>query len=977
MHKFTRSMFFALAVMLLAFAAQADTIIVQGVILQNTNWTSNNVYLLRGGVFVGNDQSETVLTIQPGTTIKGESASGGFLCIRRYSKIIADGTAAQPITFVSDKPIGQQNRGDWGGLIINGLAHVNLTGGVGQGEGGTGQYGGGVNYNDDDNSGILRYVRIAYSGYPITPEDELNGIAFQGVGRGTTVDYVQVMMAGDDGMEFFGGSVNVKHICISGALDDEFDWTFGWNGKTQFLVIQEYGDVADHGFECDNNEFNYSALPRSNPSIYNLTLVGDTNPVGNPIGLLLRRGTAATIKNSVVINFEDCGIDIDDAATFANAWDSTTQSLNGQLVVDYSVFYGNGTIAQTGETGSQLETSFAFTSPQFIQTLNVNNRFEDPNLMAPTDTLNPDFRPAAGSLCWNGFTQPPADPFFSQVDYVGGMGSVDWTAGWRLFPSSGSQVSQPMTLVAGWNLVSLPVVPANNSLTALFPSAVVAYKFVPGTGYVNTTTLENGKAYWVNVPATVTDYVIGNAFASYSTAVTPPWEMLGSVYSPDQVPVAHNGAVNVVYSYNPGTGYVASVGNMMQPSKGYWVNMTTGTDSLSLGGNLAAASQPNKSSSLLDETDDIWSLILTATGEAGSAPNVFTNVIGGGAAQSFIPAPPPPPSYMTYTQLYTDSWQGPYIQMVYQWPPQSSVLWKLEVDPNGNVPPPTQNRVTVISWNPVQLPAEGNFRIINAVYGDTVVQDMRTQTSFSVSGTQLKYYNIIYAPAVPPTLDVTLTPLNPPIVIPANGGSFQFNASVLRTVGPQTAFTVWARDKYPDGTYTNPLLGPVTINPPVGTVVTRLRVQNVPSTWPAGLHAYLGYANSTYSYPAMDSSIFTWTKSAVANGGPFVGDANCFGQLFDGEMQMTGVVVAHTMVNTSPNPFNPSTTLTFSLPEAMQVALNVYDVQGRLVASLVNGLRAAGNHRVTFDGSALASGVYLYRLTSAQQVISGKMLLMK
>jgi hypothetical protein len=228
-----------------------------------------------------------------------------------------------------------------------------------------------------------------------------------------------------------------------------------------------------------------------------------------------------------------------------------------------------------------------------------------------------------------------------------------------------------------------------------------------------------------------------------------------------------------------------------------------------------------------------------------------------------------------------------------------------------------------------------------------------------------------------PALDVTLTPVNPPIVIPAGGGSFQFNATVVRTVGPQAPFYVWARMKYPNGTYSGPTLGPVQINPPVGATITRLRNQNIAASHPAGVTTYLGYANTASQvYPAIDSSFFTFTKTAVANGGPMVWDNLCSGEPFPGEI-MVSAPASFAMVGANPNPFNPATTLSFSLPEVARVTLNVFDVQGRLVATLVNGLREAGQHQVTFDGSNLSSGVYLYTLTAGSYSATGKMVLMK
>jgi hypothetical protein len=259
---------------------------------------------------------------------------------------------------------------------------------------------------------------------------------------------------------------------------------------------------------------------------------------------------------------------------------------------------------------------------------------------------------------------------------------------------------------------------------------------------------------------------------------------------------------------------------------------------------------------------------------------------------------------------------------------------------------------------------QGNVYITGGSVGNEVTMDVCT----------IKYTQ---GAAPPPALEVILTPINPPIVVPANGGSFYFNASAQRTLGPQAPFTVWARIKNPNGTYTNPTLGPVTINPPVGATVMRQRTQNVPAAWSPGQYTYLAYGNLTYTYPAIDSSSFTWTKSATTDGGPWVNGAACDGELFPGERSQTAAIPAGLELAVSPNPFNPATAINYKLQAPSKVSLKVYDAAGRLVATLVDGQQEAGAHQVTFNGSKLTSGVYFYRLEAGEQIASGKMELVK
>ncbi|MYD86034.1 MAG: T9SS C-terminal target domain-containing protein, partial [Acidobacteria bacterium] len=188
--------------------------IVSGRITADTTFTADSLWLLDGAVFV---EEPARLTIEAGTEVFGRSSTNGTLIIARGAQILANGTADAPIVMTSDQKIGDRARGDWGGLIINGRAPLNVPGGEAEGEGDTGVYGG---TDPDDDSGHLYYVRVEFAGSEFSPDNELNGIAFQGVGRGTEVDHVMVKFNKDDGLEFFGGTVEVKHVICFAIADD-------------------------------------------------------------------------------------------------------------------------------------------------------------------------------------------------------------------------------------------------------------------------------------------------------------------------------------------------------------------------------------------------------------------------------------------------------------------------------------------------------------------------------------------------------------------------------------------------------------------------------------------------------------------------------------------------------------------------------------------------------------------------------------
>ena len=390
--------------------------VLTGTITEDYTMTANNAYLLRGGVFIGDDTSENTLTIEPGTIIYGETNSDGMLVVRRNAKIMAEGPAEAPIVMTSSKNEGLRTRGDWGGVIINGNAPINSCGKKGFceafGEGGTGFYGG---TNPDDSSGVLKYVRIEFAGTLISPDNELNGLALQGVGANTTLDYIQVHMNADDGVEFFGGTADIKHLVVSGVGDDALDWTDGWQGNGQYIVLQQHLDAGDNGIEADNNGENNIAAPMSNPTLANMTIIG-SGGASSDIGALLREGTGAFIANSLIYGWGDASIDVDGDATWANA------DLGDLAMVGTSVDSDTNFKIDDGEPqlvedwfyaeDSNEEGGFALIDPQ--------NQVS-PNFL-PTETIN-------GAVFVD-------DSFFDDVSFIGAMGDEDWTLGWTAYPEA-------------------------------------------------------------------------------------------------------------------------------------------------------------------------------------------------------------------------------------------------------------------------------------------------------------------------------------------------------------------------------------------------------------------------------------------------------------------------------------------------------------------------------------------------------------
>lgn len=399
--------------------------ILEGIYTESMTLTADKAWLLRGPVSIGDDSAAVTLTIEAGTTVYGESASNGFLVITRGAKIEAVGTASAPIVFTSDQPAGSRARGDWGGLALNGRAPINACADTttvceAEGEGGTGTYGG-----DDptDSSGTLSYVVIQFGGTEISPDNEINGLGLQGVGSGTSIDHVQIHKNFDDGIEFWGGTVSVKHLVVTGAGDDGIDWDLGWQGNIQFAVVQQGTDLGNHGWETDSNEDDHTRTPVSSPTISNVTVLGAEAIAEDNFGIVLRRGSSPDLHNIAVAGFSAGCLAIRDQATF-DAFASGAASIQHSALACSEAFEES---EEETETGTEDEVFEGGTGNVELDDLGLTDAW---NLTAP------NFQPESGSSLL-GAGAAPGDNWFDSADYIGAFdGSDDWTAGWTEFPAN-------------------------------------------------------------------------------------------------------------------------------------------------------------------------------------------------------------------------------------------------------------------------------------------------------------------------------------------------------------------------------------------------------------------------------------------------------------------------------------------------------------------------------------------------------------
>lgn len=394
-------------------------------------WTADTTYRLEGEVIVA---AGTTLNIQAGTTILGDFETQGYLVVEIGGVINCNGNAANPVVFTSEMLVGSRAQADWGGVIILGGGANNIPGGIGMAEGVTsgGIYGGDP-FDTTTGSGSIRYTRIEFGGTDISPNNEINALSMFGVNNETTFEYIQTKNNRDDGFEWFGGDADLKWGIASGIGDDSFDFSFGWSGRGQYWVAHHNDvfaetDKPDNGFEVDNQEdpLLYMATPRTNGSISNLTLVGDTTDSDTDLAFQWRRGCASTVINFIATGWQDAIIDIDDAET-TMVFDGT------QLVMEYG-------IANLDSGGELINTEGDATDVfgqdlwDFIGANPANGTANNViSAMEPlTDGFNvtaPNFRPIAGLPVGTNANTYFGDAFFDAVDYRGAVApaGADWT----------------------------------------------------------------------------------------------------------------------------------------------------------------------------------------------------------------------------------------------------------------------------------------------------------------------------------------------------------------------------------------------------------------------------------------------------------------------------------------------------------------------------------------------------------------------
>lgn len=387
---------------------------------QNIN---GNLYLPAGKKYIVQGQvsvtSGATLTLEPGTVVQGSTNQSvpNFLAVLPGGKIFANGTAQAPITFTGPVP----SKGSWAGVVIAGRSICNDAVGNSpcQFEAVPSITYGGTTL--DDNSGSLRYVRILYAGQAVAPDEELNALTLLGVGSGTQLSYVQVDNGDDDGFEWFGGTVNGHHLVCTNMTDDCFDMDQGFAGKLQFLFSFQGNPGGSftgdpHGFEMDNDSSNNDKQPRTNPTVFNATIIG--NPAAtNGEGMRMRRGLGGAFRGVVIDGYADRCINIDDAGTFTQAGSATSQ---GPGLTLQNSFIGN---CSAGRFEDNAADPYTVSGWYTNGTGNQTGEYLKSGSFMPSS--------AAPFLTGNAV---PTDPYFTPVPYKGAFAGPNdrWYADWTV-----------------------------------------------------------------------------------------------------------------------------------------------------------------------------------------------------------------------------------------------------------------------------------------------------------------------------------------------------------------------------------------------------------------------------------------------------------------------------------------------------------------------------------------------------------------
>ena len=906
-------------------------------------WTADNVYLLEGFVFV---EDGAVLTIEAGTVIKGKPGQGesaSALIITKGAKIYAEGTANNPIIFTSESDdVNDANdlvlpsTNLWGGVIILGNAKINTSTGIGNIEGLPvsikSEYGGS---DDNDNSGVVKYVSIRHGGTDVGSGNEINGLTLGGVGRGTTIDYVEVFQNNDDGFEWFGGTVNCKHLVAALNADDAFDHDEGLTGKMQFLFAIQDENFGNSFGEHDGGTDPEDGIPYAFPQSYNVTFLGsgmNSANADNDNAFNLRDNWGGLYKNSIFGDYVGIAMKVEDLAT---GQDSKQRLDDGQLVFQNNIWFNFGGGSDFDALGKNAPEK------EYLKNAANANTIEDPQFAgisrtAYSELLSPTV--SSGSVAYNNLASYPAgDDFYDVVNYKGAFGQTNWLKGWTALDHYGYLAPTKTSS----NVIEITDADINAG-DKVFWTANNTY-VLNGLVYV-----ESGAE--LNIEAgTVIKAKAGQGESASALVITKG----GKIY-------AEGTGVNPII-FTAESDNVNDAFDLVLPSTNLWggvivlgnalVNTSTGMGNIE---GLPVSIKSEYGGSNDNDNSGIIKYVSIRHGgtDIGSGNEINGLTLGGvGYATT-----------LDHVEVYQNNDDG------FEWfggKPRCKYLVSAfngddAFDHDEGIRSPMQFIFAIQDENFGNAfgehdggtdPEDGIPYAFPQSYNVTFLgSGMNSANADNDNAFNLRdnwggsYKNSIFGDYVGIAMKVEDLATGQDSKQRLDDGQIVFQNNIWFNFGGGNDFDALGKNA-PEKEYLKNTANGNTIENPQFAGITRT-----------------AYSESLDPRPTVNGA-------AYANIADYVTSVK--------KLENATIASDYVLSQNYPNPFNPTTKIQFSVPSQSHVTLNVFNILGQKVATLVNGVKASGNYEVSFDAAKLSTGVYIYRLEAGNNTITKKMTLLK
>ena len=970
-------------------------------------WTKDNIYVLKDMVFV---KPGSKLFIGPGTVIKaalgqGNNATG--LVISRGAQIFAEGTASSPIIMTSieddlnilNPSLTKDDRGLWGGLVILGAAGTNnqTPGGVRLIEGvneiadpaSLAEYGGS---SDDDNSGVVRYVSIRHSGINVgdVAGNEIQGLTLGGVGRGTTIEYVEVFASNDDGFEWFGGTVDARFLVSAFNTDDAFDWDEGFRGRGQFwFAIQDpytQDDGYGRGMELDGAIGDEKGTPFAIPTLSNITILGAGLTAKPNAGdgsqlLIMRDNTGGKFYNSIFGDGAFFALTVEDVSAEAE-FDSRKRLENGDIVFQNNLFWGFG-------NGNTAETMFPQEFVRTNLTASTNaNRISDFKLRGISRTTNKglDPRPSEGSPALDSKSvQNLSDNWFYRTTFTGAFGSRNWAKGWTTLDKQGYFAADTQS------------------------SSVVSVQ--------DDQFDQKGDYYWTSDKTYVLEDMVfikpgSRLFIEAGTVVKGALGVgnnaTGLVITRGAQIFAEGTADNPII-FTSETDELN--GNLSSEDRGLWGGLVilgaAGTNNQTPGGvrlieGVNEIADPASLAEYGGSSDDDNSGVVRYVSIRHSGINVGD--VAGNEIQGLTLGGVGRGTTIEYVEVFASNddgfeWFGGTVDarfLVSAFNTDDAFDWDEGFRGRGQFwfaiqDPYTQDdgygrgmeldgAIGDEKGTPFAIPTLSNITILGAGLTAKPNAGDGSQLLIMRDNTGGKFYNSIFGDGA--FFALTVEDVSAEAEFDSRkrleNGDIVFQNNLFWGFGNGNTSTTM----FPQDFVRSVLTAQSNSNRLVDfklRSLSRTTNGNLDPRPAAGSPAWDGaraltdnwFVKTTY-VGAFDARnwMANWTKlydDGYLNTDFITSDRN----------DDSSLPTSFSLDQNYPNPFNPTTNISFNLPASVNVELNVYDALGRKVATLINHKMNAGVHNITFDAANLASGIYMYELKSGSTRLTQKMTLIK